>query len=110
MVESLPLPSPSPARDAGPDRGRRLERTLEHLPRDVGVILVTLGTVGLVIPGPVPPGTPFILFGAVFLCPKLVRPLNGRFRRRFPAIYDTFDGQVTRFRADLEQRYPGSTR
>ena len=108
MIESLSVPMPP--RNAGRDRGKRLERTLEHLPRDVGVVLVTLGTVGLVIPGPVPPGTPFIVFGAVFLCPKLVRPLNGRFRKRFPAIFDTFDGQVTRFRGDLERRYPGSTR
>jgi len=97
---------------AGPPgfEASRLERTLERLPRDVGVVLITLGAAGLVIPGPIPPGTPFLVVGAVFLCPKLARPLGGRLRRRFPTFYNALDDQVTRFRSDLERRYPGSTR
>ncbi len=74
----------------------------------VGVVLVTLGAVGLVVPGPIPPGTPFLVVGAVFLCPKLVKPLGGRIRKRFPTVYNAFDDQVMRFRSDLERRYPGS--
>lgn len=97
-------------RDLGPGQSPRLDETLRRLPRDVGLVLLSIGAVGIAIPGPVPPGTPFLLAGAVFACPSLARRFSGRFRARFPALYDGFHDQVRRFQSDLERRYPGSTR
>ena len=97
------------ARDPEWRRTMRLEVKLNQLPRDVGIVLITVGVVGLVIPGPVPPGTTFLVVGAVFLSPRLLRPCSGYLRRRIPVVYQAFEGQVSRFHSDLERRYPGST-
>jgi hypothetical protein len=90
-------------------RRLRLEVRLRRLPRDVGVVLLTVGAAGLLIPGPLPPGTPFVLAGAIFLCPRLLRPVGGCLLRRIPVVFKVFEGQVWRFQSDLERRYPGST-
>jgi hypothetical protein len=87
-----------------------LDDTLRRLPRDVGLVLLSLGVAGLVIPGPVPPGVPFVVAGVVFAYPGVARRFGGSFSRRFPRLYCGFHDQVKRFQSDLEARYPGSTR
>jgi hypothetical protein len=95
--------------DPGWMRTLRLEVKLGRLPRDVGAVLLTVGAVGLVIPGPLPPGLTFLAIGTVILSPKLLRPFGGCLRKRLPLIYRVFEMQVSRFNSDLEHRYPGST-
>lgn len=92
----------------GPDRPPASVVIIRHAPREMGVILVSLGTAGILIPGPFPPGTLFILAGVVFLYPQCLGKPGSWFRRRFPAVYDGLTGSIERFRNDLEFRYPGS--
>jgi hypothetical protein len=86
----------------------RLARKVEGLPKDVGVVLLGLGALGIAIPGPSPPGASFVLLGVLFLRPGLIvrfaGPLAGRFPRLFGFLIDFLD----HLRIDLERRYPGS--
>jgi hypothetical protein len=74
------------------------------LPKEVGVLLVTAGIGGLLLPGPI--GSPFLLLGAVTLWPRLFLRLETAFRRRFPVTHRQGMRQIKRFLADLEKRYP----
>ncbi len=86
----------------------RLARRVEGLPKDVGVVLLGFGALGIAIPGPIPPGDSFILLGVLYLRPGLIvrfaGPLAGRFPRLFGFLIDFLD----HLRIDLERRYPGS--
>jgi len=70
---------------------------VEQLPKEAGLLLITAGIVGLIVPGVL--GTPFLLAGAIVLAPggsKLLSRWVGRSAMR----------QVSRFLDDLERRYP----
>ena len=70
---------------------------VEQLPREAGWLLITIGVVGLLVPGVL--GTPFLLAGFVVLAPsgsKLLTRWAGHSAMR----------QVGRFLDDLERRYP----
>jgi hypothetical protein len=70
---------------------------VEQLPREAGWLLITIGIVGLLVPGVL--GTPFLLAGHVVLAPsgsKLLTRWAGHSVMR----------QVGRFLDDLERRYP----
>jgi len=82
------------------------ERTLSALPRELGVLLLTAGAIGVALPGP---GLPAMLAGALILWPKGFRKAETWFRRRFPRAHDVGVTHVERFLGDLERRYPGST-
>jgi hypothetical protein len=82
-------------------------RSLTELPRELGVLLVTAGVVGFILPGP---GTPAIMAGGLILWPDRMGKAERWFRRRFPGLYHGGMKQVRRYLADLERRYPGSTR
>jgi hypothetical protein len=84
-----------------------LARKLDGLPRDVGVALIGLGTIGIAIPGPIPPGVSFVLLGTVFLWPRLIARLAGPLARRFPRLSRFLIDFVDDLRTDLERRYPG---
>ncbi len=81
---------------------------LEKLPPEIGVLLVILGTAGLLLPGPV--GSPLLVAGGIALWPTAFRKVEDWFRRASPGLYDEGIRQLERFLADLERRYPGSTR
>jgi hypothetical protein len=83
---------------------------LDGLPKDLGVILVGLGAVGIAIaiPGPIPPGASFFLLGVVFLWPGLLARLGGWFAGKFPRIIRLLISLVDHFRTDLERRDPGT--
>lgn len=81
-----------------------LMERLRNLPPSVGVVLMGIGTAGLVIPGPW--GTPFILAGGLVLAPRVFRGLDKCVQNRFPDFYWTSMQAVERYLQDLEKRYP----
>jgi hypothetical protein len=93
-----------------PDESLHLElaRQLGGLPMDLGTSLLVLGTFGVIIPGPVPPGLSFILLGLVVLRPSILARTGGPLARRFPRAFHILISLVTQFRSDLARRYPGS--
>jgi hypothetical protein len=95
-------------RPADREAGPRLAHRLEKLPPEIGVLLVILGTAGLLLPGPV--GSPFLIAGGISLWPSAFRKVEDWFQRVSPGLYDEGIRQMERFLADLERRYPGSTR
>lgn len=92
--------APEPPR--GPDRPKA--RKLEELPRELGVLLASVGFLGVILPGVA--GTPALIAGGLVLWPRTFGKVEGWFSRRFPAAHRTSMEQVGRFLDDLERRYP----
>ncbi len=84
-----------------------LASEMSGLPKDLGIILIGLGALGIVIPGPIPPGASLVLLGAVVLFPALIKRL-GWPAARLPGIFRLLISLVKRLRADLKRRYPDS--
>lgn len=85
-----------------------IEARLSALPKEVGVLLVTIGAMGVVLPGLV--GTPALLAGGLMLWPRGFRSVNGWLQRKCPKIHGHGAAQLTRYLDDLERRYPTSVR
>jgi hypothetical protein len=81
-----------------------MEQRLQRMPREVGVLLVTIGVMGMVLPGMV--GTPALLAGGLMLWPRGFRGVNGWLRRRCPSLHGHGISQMIRYLDDLERRYP----
>ena len=81
---------------------------LRSLPPEVGTLLIVVGIAGLLLPGPV--GSPFVIAGGISLWPSALGRVDDWFKRRFPKMHREGMGQVGRFLADLEHRYPGTLR
>ena len=79
----------------------------KELPKEVGVMLVTAGIVGLILPGP---GTPALIAGGLALWPKAFGKLESWLERHHPVIHRQSMQQIDRFLSDLEKRYPYSSR
>jgi hypothetical protein len=79
-------------------------RRIEHMPKEVGVLLIVAGIGGILLPGPV--GSPFLVLGAVVLWPRAFRGVEALFEKRFPKFHHQSMRQITRFLDDLEKRYP----
>jgi hypothetical protein len=99
-----------PAGPPGPDGsqivGQPEVRRIQDLPKEVGVMLVSVGAVGFVLPGIM--GTPAIIAGGLVLWPSTFGKVEGWLRRRNPDLYQRGMQQVSRFLDDLERRYPHS--
>jgi hypothetical protein len=78
---------------------------LKQLPREIGVMLIAAGVVGLVLPGP---GTPALIAGGVALWPGAFSKLELWLERRHPDLHQKSMKQIGRFLDDLEKRYPYS--
>ena len=78
---------------------------IKDLPKEVGVMLITAGIVGLILPGP---GTPAIIAGGLALWPKAFGKLEAWLEERYPRIHRQSMHQIDRFLNDLERRYPYS--
>ena len=107
--ERLSSPSPSsPADDPAEGGGRQPspEPRLQRLPPEIGVLLIIVGTAGVLLPGPV--GSPFLVAGGLALWPSAFRNLEKWMMRLAPRMYETGIRQIEHFLSDLEQRYPGS--
>jgi hypothetical protein len=78
--------------------------TLAELPRELGVLLASVGVLGVVLPGIA--GAPALIAGGLVLWPRTFRPVENWFRGRYPATHRKSMQQVGRFLDDLGQRYP----
>ncbi|NDC53581.1 MAG: hypothetical protein EBZ74_04655 [Planctomycetia bacterium] len=87
----------------GADRDE-LDRRLERMPREIGVLLVTIGALGIVLPGMV--GTPALLAGGLMLWPRGFRSVDGWIRRKCPKLHYEGSRQMIRYLDDMERRYP----
>ena len=81
-------------------------RRIEHMPKEVGVLLIVAGIGGILLPGPI--GSPFLVLGAVILWPRAFRGLEGLLKTQFPKLHDQSVLQITRFLEDLERHTPSS--
>jgi hypothetical protein len=89
---------------ARPDAESELDQRLRTMPREVGVLLVTIGVMGIALPGLV--GTPALLAGGLLLWPRGFRCVDGWLRRRCPTIHRHGSDQLVRYLDDMERRYP----
>jgi len=80
---------------------------LRRLPPEIGVLLIIVGTAGVLLPGPV--GSPFLVAGGIALWPAGFRRVESWLQRVAPGMFEAGAGQIEQFLADLERRYPGST-
>ena len=79
---------------------------IRRLPKELGILLLVAGVVGLIVPGPM--GTPALLAGGVVLWPGASDKVAGWLKRRHPAVYVQSIGQIHRFLDDMERRYPST--
>jgi hypothetical protein len=82
------------------------EVRFQKLPPEIAVLLIVIGTAGILLPGPV--GSPFLVAGGVALWPAGFRKVERWFMKVAPGMYQKGVPQMERFLADLERRYPGS--
>jgi len=90
-----------------PEEEAELTR-IKDLPKEVGVMLMTVGALGFVLPGVV--GTPAVIAGGLVLWPKAFGKVENWFERRFPKVHKQSLYQINRYLNDLENRYPEATR
>lgn len=83
-------------------------RRIEELPKEVGVMLLSVGAVGFVLPAIA--GTPAILAGGLVLWPRTFGKIERWIERRYPVVHREGMRQVTRYLDDLERRFPEATR
>jgi len=83
-------------------------RRIKDLPRELGVMLMTVGVLGIILPGVV--GTPAAIAGGLVLWPKAFGKVENWFERRFPKTHKQSLYQINRYLNDLESRYPDATR
>ena len=77
---------------------------IKDLPTPVGVLLLGLGIVGVILPGPM--GTPLVVAGGLVLAPRTFTKVETYVRRRFPQLHRSGLAMVERYVSDLEKRYP----
>ena len=77
---------------------------IADLPREVGVMLVTVGVIGVALPGLV--GTPAMLAGGLVLWPNAFGKIELWFEKQFPNVHRQGLRQINRYLDDLEKRYP----
>lgn len=109
MNENPLLNDPSPETDAAHPNGPAPESPAVlagTLPKDLGVMLVSAGVIGFVLPGP---GVPALVAGGMVLWPRAFGKAERWFQKRFPEAHRQGIGHINRFLSDLERRYPGST-
>jgi hypothetical protein len=79
---------------------------IKQVPKEVGVMLITAGIVGFILPGP---GTPAIIAGGLALWPGAFGKLESWLERCNPGLHRQGVQQINRFLDDLGKRYPNST-
>jgi hypothetical protein len=84
--------------------GHDLKR-FQELPKEIGVMLIAAGVVGVILPGP---GTPALIAGGLVLWPGAFGKLRSWLEQRFPVIHDRSMKQIDCFLGALERRYPYS--
>jgi hypothetical protein len=79
---------------------------IKDLPKEVGVMLITAGIVGFILPGP---GTPAIIAGGLVLWPNAFGKLETWLEQAHPKVHKKGMQQINRFLNDLQKRYPYPT-
>lgn len=79
-------------------------KRIEHLPRDVGWLLITAGLVGVIVPGVL--GVPFLVLGGLVVTPVTSRRAERWLSGHTPKMFKGSVRQINRFLDDLEHRYP----
>lgn len=77
---------------------------LRELPKEIGVMLVSVGALGVVLPGIV--GVPAVVAGGLILWPKAFGKVDGWLEKRFPKTRRDGMKQIGRFIEDFEKRFP----
>lgn len=99
--EVLPaLPEPAAASNSAAEA-----INVRALPKELGVVLLSAGVVGFVMPGP---GTPAIIAGGLVLWPEGFGKVDGWFQQRFPQAHRAGMKHLHRYLQDLNRRYPWS--
>jgi len=87
------------------DQGMESTRQrIRQLPPEVGAVLLSVGLVGMIVPGPV--GTPLILAGGLVLIPSVFGRLECWLYKKFPKSHKVGMQYVDRFIDDYEKRFP----
>lgn len=87
-----------------PEAAEWSRRRIRQLPPEVGAVLVGVGMVGVVLPGPM--GTPLIIMGGLVLLPSVFGRLDDWIHRSFPKSHRVGLKYVNRFIDDFEKRFP----
>jgi hypothetical protein len=77
---------------------------IEHLPRDVGWLLICAGALGVVVPGVI--GFPFVIAGTAVVTARRPMRLTRWIGRNPPKLVQRGLRQISRMLDDLERRYP----
>ncbi len=88
---------------SGPEEDEVL-RQIRNLPPELAVLLLSVGTLGFLLPGII--GTPALIAGGLALWPKAFGRAETWFARRYPLVHRKSLHQMGRFLADLDRRYP----
>ncbi len=98
--------SPAPAAPRGTELAGDATpaRSLEQLPSEVGAMLVSVGALGVVLPGMA--GAPALVMGGMVLWPKTFAPVDRWLQRRFPDTHNLGMKQIARYLDDLDRRFP----
>ena len=81
---------------------------LKDVPKDVGVMLFSVGLTGFILPGIT--GIPALLAGGAVLWPETFGKIENWFKRKYPSAHKGGMKQIGRFLTDLDQRYPLPTK
>jgi hypothetical protein len=117
MTENFGLPTAHDAEPRGSSTGVADQtgvrpadcglRKIEDLPKELGVMLMSVGALGLLLPAVA--GAPAILAGGLVLWPRTFGKLERWFERRYPGAHHQGMRQIGRYLDDFERRYPEST-
>ncbi len=95
-----------PSHDPDAAENESAVERIKGLPTEFGVMLVSVGVLGVVLPGVV--GVPALVAGGLVLWPGTFSGLDEWLKRRNPGLYQKGVHQLGRFLNDLERRYPVS--
>ncbi len=77
---------------------------IRKLPPEVGAVLITVGVVGVILPGPI--GMPLLLAGGLALMPSWFGKAEQWVGKKFPRVHNEGMKNVNRFIDDFEKRFP----
>ena len=78
--------------------------SIRELPREVGVMLVSVGVMGFMMPGMA--GAPALVAGGMVLWPGVFGKLEERLRQKYPTLHRQGMRQIGRYVDDLKRRFP----
>ncbi len=106
--EPAPASSPAPPAVARTAADEEIEDAdllrIEKLPKEVGAMLVSVGVLGVVLPGMM--GTPAIIAGGLVLWPNTFQRVENWFQSRYPSLHRKGMKQIGRYLDDMERRFP----